>query len=65
MPVPYFWIHDVDPQTHMRVLKLARARKKSVSETARDLLHRYARTEALATHESRIKGKVKRRLRAK
>jgi hypothetical protein len=56
---PYFWIHDVDPQTHMRVLKLARARKKSVSETARDLLQRYTRAETSPTRKPRIKAKVK------
>jgi hypothetical protein len=41
MPARYFWIRDVDPQTYMRVLKLARARRKSVPETARELLYRY------------------------
>ena len=36
--IPYFLIRDVSPTTHMRVLRLARARRKSVSEIARDLL---------------------------
>jgi hypothetical protein len=36
--IPYLLIQAVSPTTHMRVLKLARARGKSVSETARDLL---------------------------
>jgi hypothetical protein len=36
--IPYFLIRDVSPTTHMRVLKLARARGKSVSDTARELL---------------------------
>jgi hypothetical protein len=41
----YFWIRDVDPQTYMRVLKMARARKQSVADTARELLQRYLRTD--------------------
>jgi hypothetical protein len=36
--IPYFLIRDVSPTTHMRVLKLVRARGKSVSDTARELL---------------------------
>ena len=36
--IPYFFIRDVSPTTPMRVLKLAGARGKSVSDTARDLL---------------------------
>jgi hypothetical protein len=46
-PIPYFWIRDVDPQTYMRVLKMARARKQSVADTARDLLDRYSRMDGL------------------
>jgi hypothetical protein len=36
--IPYLLIQDVSPTTHMRILKLARARRKSVSDTARELL---------------------------
>lgn len=62
--VPYFWIRDVDPQTYIDVLKLARKRKKSVSETARDLLDRYVKTDGSDfTKKSRIaaarKAKIK------
>jgi len=44
--VPYLWIRDIDPQTYIDVLKLARKRKKSVSETARELLDRYLKTDS-------------------
>ena len=44
--IPYFRIRDVDPQTYMRVLKVARARKESVADTARELLYRYVGTDA-------------------
>jgi hypothetical protein len=43
--IPYFWIRDVGPQTYMRVLKIARARKQSVADTARELLDRYVRMD--------------------
>ena len=36
--IPYLLIQDVSPTTHMRVLKLARVRRKSVSDTAHELL---------------------------
>jgi hypothetical protein len=36
--IPYLLIQDVSPTTHIRVLKLARARGKSVSDTALELL---------------------------
>ena len=41
----YFWIRDVDPQSYMRVLKMARARKQSVADTARELLYRRLRAD--------------------
>jgi hypothetical protein len=44
--IPYFWIRDVDPQTYMRVLKIARARKQSLADTARELLFRNLRADA-------------------
>lgn len=60
MPAPYLWIRDVDPQTHMRMLKLARARRKSLSETARHLINRYLTMDELpSTKETRIKAKIK------
>ena len=62
--VPYLWIRDIDPQTYIDVLKLARKRKKSVSETARELLDRYVKTDSSDfTEKSRVaatrRGKIK------
>jgi hypothetical protein len=52
---PYLWIRDIDPQTYIDVLKLARKRKKSVSETARKLLDRYVKTDNSGfTKKSRV-----------
>ena len=38
MTVPYFWIRDVNPLTHMRLLRLARQRRRSIYDVARELL---------------------------
>ncbi len=44
--IPYLLIRNVDPSTYNRVRKLARARRKSLSDTARSLLHRHLSQEA-------------------
>jgi hypothetical protein len=59
--IPYFWIRDVDPQTYMRALKMARAHKQSVADTARELLYRSLRTDAPdQTRAPKVKVKVRR-----
>lgn len=62
--VPYFWIRDIDPQTYIDVLKLARKHKKSVSETAWVLMDRHVKTDGSDfTKKSRVaaarKAKIK------
>jgi hypothetical protein len=60
MGVQYLWIRDVDPHTYMRVLRLARARRESVSETARHLLNRYLGMDDPASPKAhRVKAKIK------
>ena len=44
--IPYLLIRNVDPTTYNRVRKMAKARRKSLSDTARDLLHRHFVQEA-------------------
>ncbi len=44
--IPYLLIPDVDPATYLRLQKLAKARRKSLSDIARELLHRHLREEA-------------------
>ncbi len=41
--IPYLWVRDVDPATYMRLQKMAKARGLSLSDIAREHLHRYAR----------------------
>jgi hypothetical protein len=62
--IPYLLISDVDPATYIWLQKLARTRRKSVSDIARELLLRHLREEAskdnagrsmLAARKPRIK----------
>jgi hypothetical protein len=47
--IPYFLIRGVDPATHIRILRLARARRKSVSDVACELLSRQMSLETWMT----------------
>jgi len=47
MTVPYFWIRDVNPLTHMRLLRLARQRRKSIYDVAQELLFEYTDREQI------------------
>jgi hypothetical protein len=62
--IPYLLIQDVSPTTHMRVLKLARVRAKSVSDTARELLsHQLSLDSWMTSDRSKVaaarKAKIK------
>ena len=45
--VPYFWIRDINPLTHMRLLRLARRRRQSIYDVARELLFEHAGREQI------------------
>ena len=53
--IPYLLIRNVDPTTYNRVRKLARARRESLSDTARDLLDRHLSQEAWKDPANRSK----------
>lgn len=66
MPMPYLLIRNVDPQTHVRLLKLARARQTSLAEIARDLLGRHLWAQSLrSTKEPRIAAARKTKLKVR
>lgn len=44
--IPYLLIRGVDPQTYNRVRKLAAAQRKSISDTARNLLSQHLKVES-------------------
>ena len=62
---PYLWIRDLDPINYMHVLKLARAQRKSVSDTAYGLLLRYLDRDDSEENSTRSRVEAKRRAKIK